>query len=56
MWFPPDPSLRTGGGGGKNAWRSRIKENDDGTWSNGDICGTKYKTRSDAEFHANKNI
>ena len=46
----------SGGGGNKEAWRSRIKENDDGTWSNGDICGTKYKTRSDAEFHANKNI
>lgn len=46
----------SGGGGNSNAWRSRIKENDDGTWSNGDICGTKYKTRSDAEFHANKNI
>lgn len=45
-----------GGGGNKEAWRSRIKENEDGTWSNGDICGTKYKTRSDAEFHANKNI
>ena len=45
-----------GGGGNNNAWRNRIKENDDGTWSNGDICGTKYKTRSDAEFHANKNI
>jgi hypothetical protein len=45
-----------GGGGNKEAWRNRIKENDDGTWSNGDICGTKYKTRSDAEFHANKNI
>lgn len=45
-----------GGGGNSNAWRSRIKENDDGTWSNGDICGTKYKTRSDAEYHANKNI
>lgn len=44
------------GGGNNNAWRNRIKENDDGTWSNGDICGTKYKTRSDAEFHANKNI
>jgi hypothetical protein len=46
----------SGGGGNKEAWRNRIKENDDGTWSNGDICGTKYKTRSDAEFHANKNI
>ena len=46
----------SGGGGNSNAWRSRIKENDDGTWSNGDICGTKYKTRSDAEYHANKNI
>lgn len=46
----------SGGGGNKEAWRSRIKENEDGTWSNGDICGTKYKTRSDAEFHANKNI
>ena len=46
----------SGGGGNKEAWRSRIKENDDGTWSNGDICGTKYKTRSDAEYHANKNI
>ena len=46
----------SGGGGNNNAWRSRIKENDDGTWSNGDICGTKYKTRSDAEYHANKNI
>lgn len=44
------------GGGNNNAWRNRIKENDDGTWSNGDICGTKYKTRSDAEYHANKNI
>ena len=44
------------GGGNNNAWRNRIKENDDGTWSNGDICGSKYKTRSDAEFHANKNI
>ena len=45
----------SGGGGNSNAWRSRIKENDDGTWSNGDICGTKYKTRSDAEYQANKN-
>lgn len=44
-----------GGGGGNNQkWRSRIRENSDGSWGNGD--GREYKSRWDAEYHANKNI
>lgn len=37
-----------------NNWRSRIGQNDDGTWRNGD--GKSYESRSQAEYHANKNI
>ena len=37
-----------------NNWRSRIGQNEDGTWRNGD--GKSYESRSQAEYHANKNL
>ena len=46
-------SLGSSSGGSNNNWRSRIGQKSDGTWSNGD--GKSYESRSQAEFHANKN-
>ena len=46
-------SLGSSSGGSNNNWRSRIGQKRDGTWSNGD--GKSYESRSQAEFHANKN-